>query len=64
MMPREKESFRDNLMRVKEAFPLKELLKPTEVARFLGIDVRTARKMFSFNQHGYISAVTLAREMS
>lgn len=62
-MPREKEDFRDNLVRLDEHFPVKNLLTPTEVGRYLGINYRTAQKLFPF-QHNYISKVMLARKLS
>jgi hypothetical protein len=63
-MPREKESYRDNLERIKEMYPDKEMLSLQEVAAFIGINWRTAKKMFSFNTFNYISVAVLAREMS
>lgn len=63
-MPREKESYRDNLERINAAFPDKELLQVKETALFLGIDPRTAKKWFSFSVHGMISKAVLAREIS
>ena len=63
-MPREKESYRDNLERIKAAYPTKEMLKRKEVADFLGINIRTSNKMFTFNKMGCISVAVLAREMS
>lgn len=62
-MPLEKPAYRDNLERIKEAFPTKELLRVCEVSKFLGIDVKTTKKYFEF-RNGYISAAKLAREMS
>ena len=49
-MPLEKPSYRDNLERIKEFFPTKELLK-------------TVERLFNFKD-GYISVAKLAREMS
>ena len=62
-MPREKESYRDNLERLDAVFPDKELLFATDVSRFLGVDTRTARKMYPF-QNNYIAKAVLARKMS
>ena len=62
-MAREKESYRDNLERIKEKFPNKEMLIKKEVADFTGLDVRTVKKMFNFS-NGYISVASLARQMS
>lgn len=63
-MPREKLSYRDNIERIKEYFPNKELLKIKEVAAFTGLHVDTVKKIFTFNEHRLISVATLAREMS
>lgn len=63
-MPREKESYRDNLERIKEKYPHKEMLTTQEVANFMGLDRRTVKKMFSFNPFNYIAVAVLAREMS
>lgn len=58
---REKEGYRDNLERVLEAFPGREVLKPAEVARWLHMDPKTVRKAFPFKPHFGISVATLAR---
>lgn len=63
-MPREKASYRDNLERLDEAFPDKEMLTITDVSAFVGVCYRVAKKWFSFNENNYISKATLAREMS
>lgn len=62
-MPREKEAYRDNLQRLNDAFPQKEILRRGEVVKFLGIDYRTAEKLYTFKEC-YISKATLARQMS
>lgn len=62
-MALEKPSFRDNLMRIKEFYPNKELLNKKEVAKYCGIDQRTVAKLFEFN-NGYMSVVNLARAIS
>ena len=62
-MGREKEGFRNNLERLDVAFPNQELLRGIDVARFLGIDPRTARTRYSIVK-GYISKVKLASELS
>ena len=46
-MAREKEDFRDNLCRIDEHFPGRELLTTKEVAVWLGIDPRTVIKMMN-----------------
>lgn len=59
-MPREKEGYLDNLIRLQEKFPDRELLRIGEVCAFCGITNRTAKKMFPF-KNNYISLATLAR---
>ena len=63
-MPREKESYRDNLERIKDMYPDKEMLSLKEASEFIGLNYRTVKKMFSFNRFNKISVATLAREMS
>ena len=62
-MAREKEMLREQLARISEAFPGKECLTATEVARWMGKDVKTVRRAFSFKKPFGISIVQLAREM-
>lgn len=62
-MPMEKEAYRDNLERLKNAFPDKELLTLKDVSSFCGIDTRTAKKIFNI-QDNYISIASLARKLS
>lgn len=62
-MAREKELMRDNLARIKEKFPDKELLRVCEVADYLGVCAKTVRKRYTFDR-GYISVVKLASELS
>lgn len=47
-MAREKELFRDNLLRLDQAFPGRELLRLQEAADYAGISVYTARSDKSF----------------
>lgn len=63
-MPREKEAYRDNLERIIEAFPGKEVLLVSEVARWLGKDPRTVKKLFPFKDGFGITIATLARCLS
>ncbi len=63
-MGREKEDFRDNLERLEEKFPDKEMLSAREVADYLGLDIRTVRKYFPIKPHVGITKVALARAMS
>ena len=62
-MARELVAYRDNLERVIEAFPNKEMLNITEVRNFFKMDVRTVKKLIPFRNE-YISIATLARYMS
>ena len=62
-MPREPESYRDNIERIKIMFPDKELLKPGYVAKFTGYSVRTLHRKFNMSK-GYISVAALARAIS
>lgn len=63
-MPVEKESYRDNLSRILEQFPGKEILNISEVSKFFGRDRGAVRRMVPFNDQGYISIAKLARWMS
>lgn len=62
-MPREKPAYRDNLERIKERFPDKELLSVSDVCEFCGKNYRTVKKLFEF-KNNFISVAKLAREMS
>lgn len=62
-MPREKPSYRDHMEILLNDFGGKRLLKLKDVAKYLGIDTRTAKKRYSFDNN-YISIVVLARELS
>lgn len=62
-MPIEKEAYRDNVERLKNFFPDKELLNMKEVSDFCGIDVRTVKKILNINDK-YISIASLARKLS
>ncbi len=63
-MPREKEAYRDNLERIIEAFPGKEILSVTEVSRWMKKDPRTVKRVFPFKDGLGISIATLARCLS
>lgn len=62
-MALEKPSYRDNLERIKEVYPNKEMLNVKNVATFCGLNRKTVLELFGFNK-GYISVAKLAREMS
>lgn len=59
---RVKDGYWDTMEMLGQGFGDKKLLKAKEVAKFLGIDYRTALKRFSFKD-GYISISVLAREL-
>ena len=63
-MALEKPSYRDNLERIKEVYPNKEMLNVKNVATFCGLNRKTAERLFGFSKDGYISVAKLAREMS
>lgn len=66
-MSREKECYRDNLQRIDEKFPDKELLNMKEVAAYLGVSRRTMTrhsKEYGFNERGQVTKVKLARALS
>ena len=63
-LPREKECFRDNLVRLDEVFPDKEMLKINDVVSFTGLNYRTVKKIFPFGKCNVISKVVMARAMS
>lgn len=66
---KEKEGYRDNLERINEQFPNKEMLTISEVARFIGINRKKISKDWGkgFTQIGkskYITKSELAKRMS
>lgn len=65
-MGREKAGFRDNLELLNEMYPDQGMLGKTEVARFLGVTVKTVgRRGIRFNDlTGRISKADLARQIS
>lgn len=62
-MPREKPAYRDNLERISEVYPNKELLSISDVARFTGLCNRVTAKRYPFKKN-FISKATFARELS
>lgn len=62
-MPKEKDGFRDNLARLDEEFPDRELLRKGDVSKYTGMSYAKVRNAFTFKGN-YISKVTLARELS
>lgn len=61
-MPREKNEYRDNLEALIARYPDKMLLSTKDVARYCGIDPRTAKKLYDIDRAG-ITIPTLARRM-
>lgn len=61
---REKEDFRENLKRLDEKIPNKELVNISETAKVLGISRDKVREMFPFDENKLISKVKLARLIS
>ena len=66
-MAREKEAYRDNLERILEAFPGREILYQKEIAQWLHMDSRTVKANFPMKGGGargascWISVASLAR---
>ena len=60
---REKPDYRDNLEDILSFFNGARMLTGLQVAKYTGMCFNTVKKRFSFRD-GYISAITLAREMS
>lgn len=51
-MPREKELFRDNLMRIDAMFPDKEILLIGDIKKYVGFkDPRTVRKFLKMSKN-------------
>lgn len=63
-MPREKEGFRDNLERLDQAFPGREIISAADVADFTGLHITTVRKIYPIKPRIGISKVALARALS
>ena len=49
-MALEKPSYRDNLERIKEVYPNKEMLNVKNVATFCGLNRKTVLELFGFNK--------------
>lgn len=62
-MPREREGFRDNMERLNEFFPSRELLNVSDLVSFTGRNRDVVKKLFNF-KNGYISKVEVARTLS
>ncbi len=63
-MPRETEYYRDNLSRIMEAFPEKEVLTLTDISKWWGVSSATVTRSLGIHKGDYISKATLARKMA
>lgn len=66
-MPREKPAYREILDRLDEAFPGRELIQQKELAKFLGVDVRTVKRHYSeckIKQHSGYCKTKIARALA
>lgn len=62
-MPKEPAAYRDNLEDILTFTEGRRLVTQKEVAKYLGRDVKTVRRIYGVDKHG-ISAPTLARMLS
>lgn len=58
----EKAGYRDNLARIDAAFPDKETLTKSDIAKFEGLHWQTVAKRYKFNQFGCITKSDWARQ--
>ena len=63
-MPKEPEYYRDNLARVTEAFPDKEILTLSDVSKWWGVSSRIVSRELHLYKGQYISKASLARMMA
>lgn len=63
-MPKEKESFRDNIELISEQFPGRLQITQTEAASVLGINRRYISKYVKINSFGKVGIADLARAIS
>lgn len=63
-MPKETEYYRDNLSRVMEAFPEKEILTLTDISKWWGVSSAIVTRSLGIHKGEYISKATLARKMA
>ena len=57
------EGFRDNMERLNEVFPTRDLLSIKDVTQFTGRGRDVVKRLFAFKS-GYISKVEVARTLS
>ena len=60
---REKEAYRDLLERLDAAFPKRELLSASDIAKFEGSARETVARRYKFNQHKRLLKVDYARQV-
>ena len=63
-MPKEPEYYRDNLARITEAFPDKEVLTVSDIAKWWGVSSRVVSQELHLYKGEYISKASLARKMA
>lgn len=63
-MPKERPDYRDNLERLDAAFPRREMIRKGELAKWLGVSVRTLARIYDLGGGQYVTKVRAAREMS
>lgn len=63
-MPKESEYYRDNLARIYERFPGKEVFTISDIVKWWGVDCKTVKKHLGIQKGDLISAATLARKMA
>ena len=63
-MAREKELFRDNLKRLDERYPEKEIFTWAQAAKIAGLNVRTMKKYYQRKDEPAVSKVRLASILS
>ena len=57
----EKSDYRDNLERIKQMYPNKELITIAEVMAFLGVSRKVVKRVIGMDK--YISVASLARKL-
>ena len=63
-MARERQDYRDNLEGILKFTGDIHTLKVNKVVEYTGLSFNTVKKYFHFNKLGFITAETLARELS
>jgi len=64
-MSREKQGYADNLLRIREAFPGVEMLRISQIAKFLGVERHTAARKIARNKAtNMVSVADFARQIS